>query len=366
MKLYPKLFLTHLLVSLLGLMVVFVVAELAAPAFYQEHIREMVSQFGQQGDDLHRQLEAGFRNTVTSAILVALPVAVVVGLLTTHLLMRRIVRSVQGLSEGSQAISSGRYNLRLPEDGKDELALLARSFNRMAKALEEVEKTRVEMITNVAHDLRTPLSALRGYSEGLQDGVMDPETVASHILREASHMERLVQDLSLVSKVEAGKVELHVEAVQVSGVLEGALERFRTAFEERQVKLNRLDAPDLFVQADPDRLSQVLNNLLSNALRHTPQGGKVTVGVQRHAHQGIFMVCDNGPGIPLEHQGRIFDRFYRIDTHRNRLDGGSGVGLTIVKGLVELMGGEVGVRSRPGNTEFWFTLPLAARRGGEA
>ncbi|GEM46705.1 sensor histidine kinase [Deinococcus cellulosilyticus] len=366
MKFYPKLFLTHLLVSLIGLFVVFGVAELAAPAFYREHIRMMVREFGQQGDNLHLELERGFRNTVTSAILVAIPVAVLVGLLSTHFLMRRIVKSVQALGDGSQAISSGRYNLRLPEDGQDELSQLARNFNRMAQALSDVEKTRVEMITNVAHDLRTPLSALRGYSEGLIDGVMEGDVVALKVLSEVSHMERLVQDLSLVSKVEAGKVELHPSEVNATQVLDEAFERFRAAFEDRQVELRVLPSPGLQVQADRDRLSQVLNNLLSNALRHTPQGGRVTLGVQKHAHQGVFMVSDTGPGIPAEHQGRIFDRFYRIDTHRNREEGGSGVGLTIVRGLVELMGGEVGVRSRPGSTEFWFTLPLSSPQGGEA
>lgn len=357
MKFYPKLFLTHLLVSLLGLVVVFVVAELAAPAFYREHINQMVSQFGQQGDDLHHELEAGFRNTMTSAILLAIPAAVLVGLLTTHLLMRRIVRSVQDLSEGSQAISSGKYALRLPEDGGDELSLLAHNFNRMAQALSDVEKTRIEMITHVAHDLRTPLSSLRGYSEGLLDGVMDAELVATQVLREVSHMERLVHDLSLVSRVEAGKVELHLTPVSVADMLSDLLERFRLVFEEKGVTLNVQPVP-LSVVADFDRLAQVLNNLISNALRHTPEGGEVSVTAVQQGHQVLFQVTDSGPGIPPEHLGRIFERFYRIDAGRSRSDGGSGVGLTIVKGLIELMGGQVGVRSQPGKTEFWFGLPL--------
>ncbi|GEM46837.1 sensor histidine kinase [Deinococcus cellulosilyticus] len=358
MKLYPRLFFTHLLVSLVGLVAVFVVAELVAPAFYQEHIRQMVVSFGAGGEGMHHQLEQGFRNTVTSAILFALPVAVGVGLLTTHLLMRRIVQSVQHLSQGSQAISSGQYGLRLPETGQDELSLLARNFNRMASALEGVEKARIEMITHVAHDLRTPLSSLRGYSEGLLDGVMDRELVASQILREVSHMERLVQDLSLVSKVEAGKVDLHLTAVDVSGILEEVQERFRLVFEDRGVDL-QVHIPLLQVHADRDRVSQVLNNLLSNALRHTPTGGKVQVGALRQGKQVRFTVQDTGEGIPEGHIGRIFDRFYRVDADRSRREGGSGVGLTIVRGLIDLMGGEVGVQSRPGHTEFWFTLPAA-------
>lgn len=356
MKLYPKLFLTHLLVSLVVLVVVLVVAEVSAPFFYQEHIQDMMHSVPEQGDQMRAELEEGFRNTLTSAILLALPVAVLMGLVTTHFVMRRVVKSVQKLSEGSQAISSGHYHERLQVQGNDELSLLARNFNRMAQTLEDVERTRIEMITHVAHDLRTPLSALKGYSEGLQDGVLDKDEVASHILTEVRGMERLVQDLSLVSRVEAGKIELQMKPVQVSGVLDDLQERFRAAFEDKGVALQVTSQEGLQVHADQERLSQVLNNLLSNALRHTPTGGTVTVKAEKQGKQVLFKVQDTGIGIPPEHLGRIFDRFYRIDAHRNRHDGGSGVGLTIVKGLTELMGGTVQVESQPGQTCFVVQL----------
>ena len=237
-------------------------------------------------------------------------------------------------------MAEGEYGVRLPLLERDELGELALHFNRLAEALEKVEKTRAELIGTVAHELRTPLAA-----EG--------------ILREVKAMRRLVEDLSLVSRVEAKAVEIRPKPLDPKGLLEEALARFQSAFQAKGVALS-LEAQDPLPQvwADEERVLQVLANLLTNALRHTPQGGEVRLRAFRQGEAVAFQVADTGPGIPEEHLPHIFERFYRVDKARSRKEGGSGVGLTVAKGLVEAMGGRIFVESRVGEgTTFTFTLP---------
>ncbi len=205
---------------------------------------------------------------------------------------------MQLLDEGSRALAQGNYARRLPETGQDELSDLAHNFNVMAGALEQVEQGRVELIGNVAHELRAPLAALRGYADAMQDGVMTPEHAAQSISREIGAMDRLVRDLSLVSRVEAGKVELHLKAIDPQGLLQIMRERFATPFEDKGVQLQITDAVLPQIKADEERTLQVLTNLLSNALRHTPAGGKVSVTVQTEAALLKFNVQDTGTGFP--------------------------------------------------------------------
>lgn len=361
MRFFPRLLLSHLLVIGLAVSGLLLFAELIAPTFYRRHVEQMVRLLGPEGASLRPDLEMGMRMTLTGALLASLPLAVLVAAGTALLSSRRVVRSVQLLSEGSRALASGEYARRLPEEGRDELADLARNFNTLAAALGRVEQGRAELIGNVAHELRAPLAALRGYTDAMTDGVMSPEHAARSIVREVGAMERLVRDLSLVSRVEAGAVELHPSVFAPGELWTAAWERFGEAFAARGVTLELVPVPDLpGVQADFERASQVLTNLLSNALRHTPSGGSVTVEAGRAGGYVRFHVTDTGPGIAPEHLGRIFERFYRADPARSRSDGGSGVGLTIARGLVEGMGGRLEATSRPGEgSTFTFTLPIA-------
>lgn len=361
MRFFPRLLLSQLLVIVLALLGMLLCAELVAPTFYREHVNrmaEMMGTTGAAGQVLRNDLEQGLRTTLNRALLAALPLAGGAALLTAWLVARRIGHSVQLLNEGSQALAAGNYARRLPEMGQDELSDLAHNFNVMAGALEKVEQGRVELIGNVAHELRAPLAALRGYADAVQDGVMTPEHVASAIAREVSAMDRLVRDLSLVSRVEAGKVELHLNAVQPQELLDSVQERFAPLFEEKGVAL-LVTVPVLPpLWADEERALQVLTNLLSNALRHTPASGWVTLSASQEGALIRFSVADTGTGILPEHLPRIFERFYRADPARSRGESGSGVGLTISRGLVEAMGGELVVRSSPGTGSiFSFTLP---------
>lgn len=359
MKLFPRLFLGHLLVIAVALAALFLVAELIAPSFYRHHVEQMVVLIGPEGLALRPDLEGGMRRTLNSALLAALPFAVGAAALTASVTSRRIVRSVRLLAEGSQALAAGQYARRLPETGRDELAGLAHNFNVLASSLERVEQDRAALIGNVGHELRAPLAALRGYSEALTDGVMSREQAAPAIRREVQAMERLARDLSLVSRVEAGRVDLHPTVFSAASLLTAVLERFEEAYAERGVTLIRQEPPTpLRVRADFERALQVLSNLLSNALRHTPRGGRVTLAVQVAGSAVRFVVEDTGSGIPAEHLDRIFERFYRVDPARTRGEG-SGVGLTIARGLVEQMGGGMGVTSGEGGSTFTFTLPGA-------
>ncbi|MER3444535.1 MAG: two-component sensor histidine kinase [Meiothermus sp.] len=344
---FTRLFLTHLLAALVALVALLGFAEWLAPRFYQSHIEQMVAVIGPQGHDLHTDLERGLRSTLTAAWLASLPLAGLLAAGTAWVVSRRV--------------SQGHYHDRLPVHGRDELASLAQDFNRMAEALERVEQSRVELIGSVAHELRTPLAGLQGYAEALADGVLPPEQAAGHISHEVRAMRRLVEDLSLVSRVEARAVEIHPQALDPAEALRWAVERFELVFAEQGVAL-RLEpcGPLPAVWGDPECLQQVLSNLLANALRHTPPGGEVGLKAEP-ARDGVhFSVRDTGPGIPPEHQARVFERFYRVDSARSRQDGGSGVGLTVARGLVEAMGGNMGLESEVGRgSTFWFTLPPA-------
>lgn len=365
MRFFPRLLLSHLLVILLAVLGMFLSAEVVAPNFYREHVNQMAvmmtGMVGATNHELRLDLENGLRTTLTRALLASLPLAGSVALITAWLLSRRLGRSVQMLDEGSRALAQGDYARRLPETGKDELSDLAHNFNVMAGALEKVELGRVELIGNVAHELRTPLAALRGYADAMQDGVLTPEHAAQAINREVGAMDRLVRDLSLVSRVEAGKVDLHLDVVDPGTLLHSIQERFLTLFEDKGVQLQVSHASLPEIKADAERTLQVLTSLLGNALRHTPSGGQVIVTAEPAGSFLRFCVSDTGAGIPAEHLPRIFERFYRTDPARSRAEGGSGVGLTIARGLVEAMGGEMDVASTAGaGSTFCFTLPRSA------
>ena len=364
MRFFPRLLLSNLLVILLAAGGMFAAAELLAPSFYREHVDRMAvmmtGMVGSTNHELRTDLEAGLRTTLNRALLASLPLAGGVALLTAWWMSRRLGRSVQRLDEGSRNLAQGQYTLRLPETGNDELADLAHNLNVLASALGRMEQGRVELIGNVAHELRAPLAALRGYADGMQDGLITPDRASHAITREVGAMDRLVRDLSLVSRVEAGKVDLHPRTIHPAELCTAIRDRFSTSFEEKGVTLDVTDAPLPAIQADEERVLQVLTNLLVNALRHTPAGGQVRVHAGPQGGMLKFNVQDTGTGIAPEHLARIFERFYRADPARSRIEGGSGVGLTIARGLVEAMGGQMTASSEEGRgSTFAFTLPLA-------
>jgi histidine kinase len=308
-------------------------------------------------------LLASYRQTTGQALLVAAGAAAVAGLVTSLLLMREILRPLRQLAHSSQRIAAGHYDERVVVPVSDELAAVATSFNDMAGALEAVEQTRVELIGNVAHELRTPLSGLEGYLEGLVDGVLpnDPETFTL-MQQEVRRMRRLVSDLQSLSRVEAGQTEIHLERFDFCALAQRVVAQVQPQIVAQNLDLHIDSAcPTLFVSADPDRAAQVLLNLVGNAVRYTPEGGSITIRLERGHTMGQISVQDTGIGIPAEALPYVFERFYRVDRSRARTSGGSGIGLTIARRLAWAMGGDITVASDgPGQgSVFTFMLPLA-------
>jgi histidine kinase len=366
-----KIFLSYLLVILIGMAVLALTTRFTVPGAFNRHMAGMGRQFGPMGmmrdpslgmmGDFYRSFRDSFNEAMLTALLVATVAAVGVSLL----LSQGIVAPVRAMMQATQRIAEGHYEERVQIRGSDELQQLAARFNTMAEQLEQVEVMRRRLIGDVAHELRTPLTAIKGSMEGLIDGVLPatPETF-EQIYQEAERLNRLVDDLQELSRVEAGAYELSLRLVSAASVVGTVVKRLHLQFEEKGVELStHLPAEEVQFWADEDRIVQVLTNLVGNALQYTPAGGKVTISVGRQADGVRFSVRDTGIGISAEHLPHIFDRFYRVDKSRSRARGGSGVGLTIAKYLVEAHGGRIWAESEgegKGST-FIFTLPLTRR-----
>jgi len=362
MRLLPKLLLAFLVVIGSGAVVVAGTAWLLAPVAFGEHLGIMARHLGPD-PKLADDLFAGFRRAVNLSVLVAVGASVLVALAVAVFVARRIVEPVEAMGAAAQRIAAGRYGERVPVASQDELGELAEQFNRMAGALQRLERLRKDLVADVAHELRTPLAALAGYLEGLLDRVLEPSAeVLGRMHREVHRLQRLVEDLEELSRVEGGGLELRRAPTSVRELVDAVAARLALQFQGKQIRLT-VDVPAGLpkVHADPDRIAQVLTNLLGNALRHTPPGGRVTVRAWTRGGEVAVAVADTGVGIPPEHLPHIFDRFYRVDRSRSRRSGGAGIGLTIAKGLVELHGGRIWAESPgPGQgATFTFTLPTA-------
>ena len=237
---------------------------------------------------------------------------------------------------------------------------MAQSFNIMAEGLEEAERHRRNLTADVAHELRTPLSNIQGYLEAIKDGVVQPTPgTIDTIHGQAMHLSRLVEDLRLLAQVEAGALVLELHPTGVEELLQSCVEAVRPRADAKEVGLNLELAHSLpTVELDTTRISQVVDNLLENAITHTPEGGSVTVSANAVDGDIEIAVADTGPGIAPEELSRLFERFYRADPSRDRSTGGAGLGLTIARRLVEAHGGTIEVSSVVGEgTRFTIRLP---------
>ena len=285
------------------------------------------------------------------------------------LLSRRISRPLVDLTAATRAVAAGDLSVRVPVRYHGEAQELAAAFNAMTEELARADKLRRNLTADVAHELRTPLSIIRGKLEGVLDGVYPatPEHLEP-VLEETRLLTQLVEDLRLLALVEAGELALEKRAMDVSDLLRDAQVNFGPQASDRGVTL-ALDVPAELpkVMADWRRIAQVLSNLLTNALRHTPEGGRVSLSAtvtrspaEREEGMVEVTVADTGTGIPPEDLPYIFERFWRGEKSRSRAGGGSGLGLTIARQLVEMHGGAISVASTPGQgSEFRFTLPVA-------
>lgn len=374
-SIFLRLLASHLLVVAVGAGGIFLAGEALAPLVIDRHVKQMVTFLHTHMDRpiaaLSHDLEVSYRRALTQSIGWSVALAAVAGVAVAWFVTRRIVKPLRSLTLASRRIAGGRYAQRLDAGAPGEIGELAAAFNRMAETLQHSEEQRVKLLSDVAHEFRTPLSNLRGYLEGLEDGVFGPGEVSEPTRRQIARLEHLVDDLSLLSRVETGQVPLVIEPVAAAEILDAAAEAFLPRFDTHAVELviDPVD-PGLTVLADRERVHQVLGNLLANALRFSPPRGRVQL--RAHRAEGMrrdqakrpsirFEVQDDGPGIPSGEREAIFRRFYRSDTSRGRDDGGgSGIGLTLAKELIERQDGEIGVDcAEDGGSTFWFVLPGA-------
>jgi signal transduction histidine kinase len=310
-------------------------------------------------DDPQRE---AFLASINRALLLAAGVAGLAAVLLTEGLSRRILRPVETLTAAARRMERGDLSQRVGVQSNDEIGELAQAFNAMADGLARLEELRRNMVSDVAHELRTPLSNIQGYLEALQDGVVEPKReVIDSLHEEAMLLNRLVDDLQELALAEAGKLKLERQPVAPADLVNRALEAARPRARAEGVTL-RSDLPEdsPLVDVDPQRIGQVLGNLLSNALTHTSSGGEVAVVARVGESEVELSVRDTGEGVSPEHLPYIFERFYRADKSRSRATGGTGLGLSIAKQLVEAHGGTIGVESTPGEgSAFWFTLPTS-------
>ena len=363
-RLGRKLFFSYFIIILVGVVSLAITAEFHAPSALDRHMASMETMMGDNMGGMVSDLNENFRTAVNEILLVSAAIATITAVLISSFVTRRIVIPVQQMKEASRRIADGRYDERVQVIGEDELADLAHSFNQMAHTLAQTEERRRQLIGDVAHELRTPLSSIKSVMEGLQDGVLPAEPATFlDVQHEVSRLQRLVYDLEELSQAEAGQIPLEREAVNPAAFIQAAAERLRWQFEDKGVAL-RLDLVDALpsVQVDVARMTQVLLNLLGNALQYTPSGGRVAVSAWTNANKVIITVQDTGIGIAAEPLRHIFERFYRVDKSRSRAGGGSGIGLTISKHLVEMHGGRL-IAASPGPNQgsaFTIMLPIAA------
>jgi two-component system, OmpR family, sensor histidine kinase BaeS len=373
-RLGAKLFLSYLAVIVVGTLTLASTVELIVPAAFERHLHSMRSSMigrhmGTFADELEDDLYISFRTAVTQAIGTAALAAGLVAAIASLLVSRRVVAPVRQMMQASQRIAEGRYDERVAVPGNiargdlDELGELALHFNQMADRLEKTETLRRQLIADVSHELRTPLTSIKGFTEGLIDGVVPPhQEIYLHIHREAERLARLVSDLQELSRIEAGAYELQRQPVLVSKLVESVIFRLERQYQEKEVALQSSIPEGLPpVWVDEDRLGQVLLNLVGNALQYTPAGGQVDIMAAKVGGEIKISIRDSGEGIALEHLPQLFTRFYRADKSRARAAGGSGLGLTIARHLVEAHGGRIWAESLgPGKgSRFTFTLPLA-------
>ncbi|GLO68428.1 sensor histidine kinase [Oceanobacillus kimchii] len=307
------------------------------------------------------RLEQQFVQSVNATILFGFLVAVLLSLVIGLFLSKKISKPLTQLVSGIERVSKGKTNFRLSIDSKDEFSQLGDSFNKMTETLERTEHIRQSLVADVAHELRTPLTIIQAKLESIQAGALEAtEEVILHVSDEVYRLSRLVNDLQQLSLAESKTLPLHKERTEINGFVEAILSQFQWLADEKDIRLQFSKNPtDIYIEIDRDRMTQVVVNLLGNALRYTRDSGTVIVDVKVEGKSVVLHFKDTGPGIDEQKLPFIFERFYRLDESRKRDEGGAGLGLSIAKGFVEVHGGTINVTSIKGEgTRFEVSLPI--------
>jgi two-component system, OmpR family, sensor histidine kinase BaeS len=356
-----RLLVAQTLVLLTGILTAWTIAATVGPSLFHDHLaRANVGATSAQIVHTEKAYQSANAISLSLALLTALVVAMAVNVY----IARRIGRSVASIADAASDVAGGHYDVRVPSPGLGaEFDALTLGFNQMAGRLGSVERTRRRLLADLGHEMRTPVATLEAYLEALEDGVATLDASTATLLRaQTRRLARLSDDISTVSRAEEGQVGLDMRPVQPRSVVTAAADAAAEAYHMKGVRLVTEIATGLpEISLDPERMGQVLGNLLDNALRHTPTGGTVTISAATSRRSGgvALSVADTGEGIPAEHLPHVFERFYRVDTARDRAHGGSGIGLAIAKSFVEAHGGQLTVTS-PGTghgSTFRIILP---------
>ncbi len=345
-----------LAINLVVVGVAMVVAAITIGQLSDAIFMSVMKQFRIEVEEIHDQ----FMAALTHSLVVTSIIAGGIGLLLSLVLFREFVRPLRAMMGMAGRIASGDYGARARVESRDEVGSLGDSLNRMAGALETLERLRKDLVANVAHELRTPLANLRGYLEAMHDGVTPPSAEAiTSLHEEVMRLVRLVDALHELSLFDAHLPRMRPEAVDVGALVRRLLDLRRAEFQRKHITLHSEVAVNGRPRADPDLLAQALGNLIDNAVKYTPPGGGVTVRAGASGQSVRIGVTNTGEGVAPEDLPFIFERFYRGEKSRSRTSGGAGIGLAIVKEVARVHGGDVGASSSGGETTVWLSLPAA-------
>ncbi|HEX5936361.1 MAG TPA: HAMP domain-containing sensor histidine kinase [Actinomycetota bacterium] len=304
----------------------------------------------------------GFLQSVWWQFLLVGVVAASISLVVARFLARGMTQPLRDMAAAARQMEMGDYSVRVQTKSRDEVGKLAVAFNRMSEELEHLERSRRDLVANVSHELKTPIAAIRAHLENLLDGVEQPDPATLGVmLAQVERLGRLVDQLLDLSRLESGEVPLRIEALPLQPLVDDLISEIDVALAGREVEVRNVVSADLpALSADRERVHQVLFNLVDNAVRFTPDGGRVTISARRRNGSVEVAVADTGAGIAPEHLPRLFERFYRADAARTRGEGGTGIGLAIARSVVEAHGGRISAESEPGRgSVFTFDLPSA-------
>jgi len=306
-----------------------------------------------------RELE--FIERINITLLYGALIGAVIALFLGIFLSRTITRPIRELTQATHAVSQGDLSQQVPVRTKDELGNLANAFNKMSSELSRSVNARKQMTADIAHELRTPLSLILGHAEAVHDGVLPPTKENFEIIREeATRLEHLVNDLRTLSLADAGELSINPQNIEPGALLREVASLYQFQTQKKKIRLDLDIVPHLPpLEVDPGRMTQVITNILDNAMRHTPEGGNITLSAKQAGNTIELSIKDSGPGLPKEEAERIFERFYRVDASRQREDGGSGLGLAIAKSIVQAHNGQLSTESETGmGLKVTITLPI--------
>jgi signal transduction histidine kinase len=336
--------------------IIILVVWLAIDQLAASYFMALMDKYAVSPSDIHQMFLTAVHRYLLWATIAALALAFII----SYFLIRRVLRPLSQMHAITREVAAGNFSARVDVTSQDEVGELGIAFNRMADSLEQVEKLRKTMVADVAHELRTPLTNLRGYLEALNDEVLPPSRKTFTMLQqEIMRLVSLVENLQQLARADAARAFLKREKLSLGEVADQILSLYRLQFQEKKISVEKSIEPEAeFVMADRDKLLQAIRNLVENAWKYTPENGRIAVTTKLVPGAVRLTIANSGPGIKESDLPFIFERFFRADRSRARDGGGAGIGLAIVRELIEAHGGNVGAESRDGETFVWFSLPV--------